>query len=108
MFHRQNSKTNLPRYSRHDELKNPPNLSLATLFCNVSRIKVVEKVEDPHAYSRVQAPVAQRQRNRACDLDVKRRKAWETSDVTRTDVCTELILDGVWKSRVHFIYGDDG
>src|SRR5271169_1578586 len=33
IFHNQNSKTNFPRYSRQDELKNPPNLALERLFC---------------------------------------------------------------------------
>src|SRR5215470_2015510 len=32
IFHFQNSKTNLPRYSRQEELKNSPNLTLARLF----------------------------------------------------------------------------
>ena len=33
IFHRQNSMTNLPRYSRQELLKNSPNLTLAKLFC---------------------------------------------------------------------------
>src|ERR1700747_2247687 len=47
MFHRQNSKTNLPRYSRHDELKNPPNLALATLFCTSRGSKWLKRLKPP-------------------------------------------------------------
>src|ERR1700739_1615276 len=89
-------------------VEEPTEPRASNVVLHVSRIRVVEKVEHSHPYPRVQVPLAQRQRNRACNLDVKRRKAWETIDVTRTDVCTELILDGVRKSRVQFIYGDKG
>src|SRR5580704_4447286 len=47
MFHRQNSKTNLPRYSRHDELKNPPNLALARLFCTSRGSKWLKRLKTP-------------------------------------------------------------
>src|SRR5580704_15068136 len=47
MFHRQNSKTNLPRYSRHDELKNPPNLALARLFWTSRGLKWLNRLNAP-------------------------------------------------------------
>src|SRR5580704_9917377 len=47
IFHCQNSKTNFARYSRHDELKNPPNLALVRLFCTSRGSKRLKRLKTP-------------------------------------------------------------
>src|SRR6267154_1131211 len=108
MFHRQNSKTNLPRYSRHDELKNPPNLSLTMLFCTSRGLKWLKRLKIPTPTRACRCLSRNGSEIGRVIWTSKEEKRGKRIDVTRTDVCTELILDGVRKSRVQFIYGDDG
>src|ERR1700739_1303584 len=89
-------------------VEEPTESRACNVVLHVSRIKVVEKVEDPHSYSRVQVPLAQRQGNRACDLDVKRRKAREAGDVSRSNVFAELVFDRVRKPRMQVVNGNEG
>src|SRR5260370_41903024 len=41
------SKTNFPRYSRQDELKNSPNLALVRLFCTSRGLKWLKRLKTP-------------------------------------------------------------
>ena len=87
MFHRQNSTDKFAAVFTPRRVEEATKPLASNVVLHVSRIKVVEEIEDSDADPRVQVPLAKRQRNRACDLDVKRRKAWETIDVARIRLC---------------------
>ena len=64
---------------------------------------MVEEVEDSHAYSRAQVLLSKGQRNRARDLEVERRKKWETIDVPRSNIFAEFVFNGVGKSGMQVV-----
>src|SRR5215472_18952856 len=64
---------------------------------------MIEKIEDPHTYPGAHALFSEGQGNRACDLQVKRRKARKTIDVSWSNICAELVFNGVWESCVEVI-----
>jgi hypothetical protein len=68
---------------------------------------VVEKIEDPASGARVHALFSKVECYRSRNLQVKRRESREAIDVSRSNVFAELVFDGVRKSGVQIVNGNE-
>ena len=68
---------------------------------------MVEKIEDPASGARVYALFSKVECDRSRNLQVKRRETWEAVCVSRSNIFAEFVLDGIGKSGVQVVNGNE-